>query len=101
MGHALRIPFATLPNWPESLELLHQAGFTSIAMTPSPQAQDIRALGPIAKPAIIVGAEGPGLALETIQAAKLKARIAMAPDCDSLNVATALAVGLHAVVTPS
>jgi tRNA G18 (ribose-2'-O)-methylase SpoU len=100
MGHALRIPFMTLLNWPESLELIHQAGFTSIAMTPSPDAQDIRTLGPVAKPAILVGAEGPGLSPQTIQAAQRKARIAMAPHCDSLNVATALAVGLHAVVTP-
>jgi tRNA G18 (ribose-2'-O)-methylase SpoU len=44
---------------------------------------------------VLVGAEGPGLSAIALAAADLRARVAMAPGVDSLNVATAAAVALH------
>lgn len=46
----------------DALTLVHDHGFTTIAVTPNFQATDIRGIprGLISKPAIIVGAEGPG-----------------------------------------
>ncbi|KAJ3341220.1 Ribosomal RNA large subunit methyltransferase H [Gonapodya sp. JEL0774] len=81
---------------PDALTLLEQHGFTTIAFTPNPHATDIRDIprGSIAKPAIIVGAEGPGLDPSTIRRAQLKIRIPMAPGADSLNVATSVAIAL-------
>lgn len=94
MGHALRIPFATLPDWPGSIDLIHAAGFTTLALTPRPCALSLRDLPPPSRPAILLGSEGPGLHDATIDAAKERVRIPMTPGSDSLNVATALAVAL-------
>jgi tRNA G18 (ribose-2'-O)-methylase SpoU len=42
--------------------------------------------------AVLVGAEGPGLSQEALDAADLRVRIPMRPGVDSLNVATAAAI---------
>jgi tRNA G18 (ribose-2'-O)-methylase SpoU len=94
MGHALRIPFATLPDWPASIRLLHEAGFTTLALTPRAEAVSLRDLPPSPRHAILLGSEGPGLQDATIAAASRQVRIPMTPGSDSLNVATALAVAL-------
>ncbi|KXS10497.1 hypothetical protein M427DRAFT_73900 [Gonapodya prolifera JEL478] len=85
---------------PDPLTLLEQHGFTTIAFTPNPHATDIRSIprGSLAKPAIIVGAEGPGLDTSTIRRAQLKIRIPMAEGADSLNVATSVAIALSWLV---
>jgi tRNA G18 (ribose-2'-O)-methylase SpoU len=90
MGHALRVPFAVLPDpWPDSLDLL--AGVTTIALTPSgPTA--LRDVTPPERWAVLLGAEGAGLSDAALARAQLRVRIPMAPGVDSLNVATAAAV---------
>ena len=47
--------------------------------------------------ALVVGAEGPGLTAAAMDAATRRVRIPTAPGVDSLNVATAAAVALHAL----
>ena len=47
--------------------------------------------------ALVVGAEGPGLTGAAMDAATRRVRIPTAPGVDSLNVATAAAVALHAL----
>ncbi|MCX5690033.1 MAG: RNA methyltransferase [Planctomycetota bacterium] len=94
MGHALRIPFATVEQWPASMEAIHAAGFTTYAMTPRPEASNLREVRRGERTAIILGAEGPGLKDQTINASSHRIRIPMSPGSDSLNVATALAVAL-------
>jgi tRNA G18 (ribose-2'-O)-methylase SpoU len=49
----------------------------------------------------MLGAEGPGLSGTALAAADVRVRIPMAGAVDSLNVATAAAVALHAVCPPS
>jgi tRNA G18 (ribose-2'-O)-methylase SpoU len=44
-----------------------------------------------------VGAEGPGLTPAAMAAPARRVRIPIAPGVDSLNVATAAAIALHAV----
>jgi|GEM_PF-46650 len=104
MGHALRVPYAHLVGWPDSLQMLRRAGFRLLALTPRRDAADIAAAAamidshhPGVRVALLVGAEGPGLSEGAIGAADLAVKIPMQPGADSLNVATALAIALHAV----
>lgn len=98
MGHVLRVPFAPLPGpWPASLGLLRTAGLRVAALTPAADAVALRAAGLAAGPvALLLGAEGPGLSDEALDAADVRVRIPMAQGVDSLNVATAAAVAFHA-----
>ena len=94
MGHVLALPFAVLPEWPADLGRLHDAGYLTIALTPSPDAVDLAEVDPRDHPrtAVLLGAEGPGLTPEAQQAARVRARIAMRPGVDSLGVAAAAAI---------
>lgn len=101
MGHALRVPFATLNPW--SLDLFHDAGFATIALTPASDSIDIHA-APAAlrgkKPALLLGAEGPGLSESSLRSAKLRCRIPQRPGVDSLNVMVAAAIAMSLLLNP-
>jgi tRNA G18 (ribose-2'-O)-methylase SpoU len=90
IGHVLRVPFAVLPDWPDSIAALRD--FTVLAMTPDPAATPLREVAVSERWAVLLGAEGPGLSAAAMAAADLRVRIPMAGDVDSLNVATAAAV---------
>ena len=99
MGHVLRVPFATFDRWPDGLDLLRARGFSIAALTPRADSVPLRGMrgkvpGPVA---LLLGAEGPGLTDEAIEAADLAVRIEMVPGVDSLNVATAAAIAFHEV----
>lgn len=102
MGHALRIPFATLQPWPDGIAALKGLGFQTVALGLTSSAVPLQSLDParLTRPALIVGSEGPGLTNAALGAADLCARIPMAPGADSLNVAVALGVALAHLVTP-
>jgi tRNA G18 (ribose-2'-O)-methylase SpoU len=98
MGHVLRVPFARFTAWPDiGIETLQANDFKVIALTPSPDALSIEEVvaSPPEKAAIVLGAEGPGLADETIAMADVCVRIPMSAEVDSLNVATAAAIAFH------
>jgi tRNA G18 (ribose-2'-O)-methylase SpoU len=101
MGHVLRVPFAELPGtWPASLSMLRAAGLRVAALTPAADAVPLAASSlPGERVALLLGAEGPGLSAEALEAADVRVRIPMASGVDSLNVATAAAVAFHAVGT--
>jgi tRNA G18 (ribose-2'-O)-methylase SpoU len=92
------MPFATAEPWPEVLRDLARDGWVVMAMTPSPTALALRPLAltiadrPIV---VVVGNEGEGLSEATLDACTHRARIPMASDVDSLNVATAAAIALY------
>jgi tRNA G18 (ribose-2'-O)-methylase SpoU len=94
MGHVLALPFAVLPDWPADLGRLHDAGYTTVALTPADDAVDLHDVAARAYPrtAVLLGAEGPGLSQEAQTAARLRARIRMRPGVDSLGVAAAAAI---------
>jgi tRNA G18 (ribose-2'-O)-methylase SpoU len=95
MGTALQLPFATLDPWPSALEVVKNAGFTVIALTPASSATPIQNIQPPPKVALLLGAEGPGLTPEALAAADVTAQIPMDPAVDSLNVVSAAGIALH------
>ncbi|MGW6119849.1 TrmH family RNA methyltransferase [Nocardia sp. NPDC055165] len=101
MGHVLRVPFAQLPQWPASLDLVRDKGFQIIALTPNPAAVNLATAMTGEKVALLLGAEGPGLTEEAMRATDVRARIPMSPGTDSLNVATAAAMAFYERVRTS
>jgi tRNA G18 (ribose-2'-O)-methylase SpoU len=98
MGAALHVPFARAEPWPEVLRDLRGLGFAVIAMTPAPSApslQDVVAAMAGRKVAVVLGHEGDGLTAEARAACEAQARIPIAGDVDSLNVAAAAAIALY------
>lgn len=100
LGYALRVPFARLIPWPAALAELGQAGWTILALSPSAKSEDLDDVAEegLARVAILVGAEGPGLTPETLAGADRRIRVPMAVGVDSLNVATAAAIAFHRLV---
>lgn len=100
VGAALTVPFARIAEPAALIETLARQGFTTIALSPgAPETLDEIA-GEISaatgRVALLLGAEGPGLPAEVL--AKVRgARIPMAGDFDSLNVATTSGVALYAL----
>lgn len=107
MGHALTIPFTQIsdqPDWIHSLSQIQAAGFHILAMTPANDALCIneylkkRPQGQ--KIAILLGAEGPGLTQEAMDASTQRIKIPLVTSADSLNIAVAAAVALHRLIPP-
>ena len=96
LGWSLHVPWCRVGPLPHALRDLAGAGFTTVALTPSPGAtnvDDAAASGVLdGRVALVLGAEGPGLTAETLGAAAHRVRVPMAGDVDSLNVATAFGV---------
>ncbi|MFD8103952.1 TrmH family RNA methyltransferase [Nocardia fluminea] len=101
MGHVLRVPFAQLPQWPQSLDVVRDKGFQIIALTPNPAAVNLATAMTGEKVALLLGAEGPGLTEEAMRATDVRARIPMSSGTDSLNVATAAAMAFYERVRTS
>lgn len=95
MGHALRVPFAQVPEWPGGLDILRRSGFRVIALSPDPAAATLATALTGRRVALLLGAEGPGLTEEAMAAADIRARIPMSAGTDSLNVATAAAMAFY------
>ena len=94
-GHVTRVPFARSSAWLEDLARIRAAGFTLAGMTPRPGARVLREVPRPSKPAVLLGAEEPGLTEEALAASDLWVRVPMASGVDSLNVAVAGAIVFH------
>ena len=94
MGEVFAIPYVKTETWPEPLKEIGAAGFRLLALTPGPDAVPVQQLGPAdrARPALLLGAEGPGLTRAALAASDVKVAIPMQNGVDSLNVATAAAI---------
>ena len=94
MGGALCVPFARTGELIGFLARLRAAGFSIWAFDPKAPGDELdsRASGPVA---LLLGTEGEGLSVAALSAADRRVRIAMELGVDSLNVATAAAIGLH------
>jgi tRNA G18 (ribose-2'-O)-methylase SpoU len=98
MGHALLVPYAWSLSWPGDFDMLRDNDFRILAMTPNSSAQTLaEAMRGLVgdRVAILVGAEGPGLAEHTMRTSDVRVRIPMARGTDSLNVATAAALAFY------
>lgn len=90
MGTVFLVPW----TWVDNAESLRALGFKTVAMALTDRSVSIDDPQLCAEPrlAIIMGTEGDGLPVSTIQRADYTARIPMAHGVDSLNVAAAAAV---------
>jgi tRNA G18 (ribose-2'-O)-methylase SpoU len=93
VGGVLRIPFARLAPGEDLLDCVTAAGFEAVALSPAGKTV-LAQLEPLPRPALLLGAEGPGLA-EALLARARTVSIPMAAGFDSLNVATAAGIALH------
>lgn len=94
MGEVFAVPYARLEPWPDALASVRAAGFTVLALTPAPDAVPVQRLTAAqrARPALLLGAEGPGLSGTALAASDVPVRIPMRRGVDSLNIAAAAAV---------
>ena len=99
MGTVFQVPWTRIgeapADWPEAgLDRLGALGFKTVALALSDDAVDIDDPNLLAQPrlAMVLGAEGDGLTVNTIARCDYTARIPMAHGVDSLNVAAAGAV---------
>ena len=102
MGATLRVPFsrAGTDDWPIVLTRVRAAGFTIVALTPRAPSETLEAFA--ARPrapriALTVGTEGAGLTPAVEAAADYRVRIPIAARVDSLNLAVAAGIALHAL----
>jgi len=100
VGASLFVPYAQAHSSAENIAALREHGFTLVALSPRADAVDmidfVSGRDVPQRVALMVGTEGAGLEPASMAAADVVARIDMAPGFDSLNVATASGVALHA-----
>lgn len=97
VGGVLRTPFATLAPDDDLIDLLARHRFSPVALSPS-GATALSELEPLVRPALLLGAEGPGLPAATLARCRTVS-IPMAPGFDSLNVAVAAGIALHQLIS--
>lgn len=98
MGTVFQVPWTRIP-WPDGYAMLRERGFhlAALALEPASIELDEFAASRPERVALLLGTEGDGLTRRAIAAADSTVRIAMAGGVDSLNVAAAAAVALHAL----
>jgi tRNA G18 (ribose-2'-O)-methylase SpoU len=102
MGTVFQVRWTRIEDWPRSVGVLRDAGFTvaALALTPDAVPLDHLAADPPERLALVLGTEGDGLAHATLVAADVAVRIPMRGGVDSLNVAAATAVAAWALRVP-
>jgi tRNA G18 (ribose-2'-O)-methylase SpoU len=103
MGTVYGFPHATIPRLPEGLNVLRNAGFVTLALTPDDDAESLDnvTFARTDKIAILLGTEGPGLSNDAMASADRLVRIPISSGVDSLNVSAAAAVALYALTRQS
>ncbi len=98
MGTVFQVPWARIP-WPQGYAMIKDAGLHLVALALAEAAielDDFTARAP-ERIALLLGTEGDGLSRRAVAEADTTIRIDMAGEVDSLNVAAASAVALHAL----
>lgn len=94
-GALERIPWVRVVNLARALEEIGEAGFWRIGLAGDAEMSLKDALGP-QRVALVLGAEGPGLRLNTREHCDALARLPISDAVESLNVSNAAAVALYA-----
>jgi 23S rRNA (guanosine2251-2'-O)-methyltransferase len=89
------VPWVRVVNLARALDDIAQAGFWRIGLDGEAQIDIADALGP-KRVALVLGAEGPGLRLNTREHCDALARLPITSAIESLNVSNAAAVALYA-----
>ena len=101
MGAALHVPFAIDDQWPSSLDVLRAAGVHARGPDSLAGAIDLDtaavSLASTDRLALLLGAEFDGLSPAALDRAARHVRIPIDPAVDSLNVAVAAGIALHAL----
>lgn len=97
VGASLTVPFARAGTDAALVDALEAAGFTVFALAPGGR-ESLHELDWPRRGAILLGAEGSGLPAAILRRVRTL-RIPMAAGLDSLNVATAAGIALHAAFT--
>jgi tRNA G18 (ribose-2'-O)-methylase SpoU len=100
MGAVFALPWARLPDWYSAPQLLHDAGFSTFALTLADDALDLADVAADLarrprKVGILLGTEGAGLSERWSNQSTTRVRIPMAAGIDSLNVAAAAAISCY------
>lgn len=91
MGEILLLPVARAHAWPADLDVVHDAGFITWALTPGGAASIWEVESP-QRLALLLGAEGPGLTGAALAAASQRVAIPIEPAVDSINVGHAASI---------
>jgi len=97
VGAVLRTPIIAPAPLETMIDMLEQAGFEVIALTPS-AGEALADLKPGGRRALLLGSEGPGLPEAVIRRCRAVG-IRMSGGFDSLNVAATSAIALHQLTT--
>lgn len=102
MGEVFAIPYAFVDQWEKGLQLIAEHGFSLLGMSPSADAIPLSALSAAQRrrPALLFGAEGPGLTPQALKACEATVAIPMHAGVDSLNVASSAAVACWELTQP-
>lgn len=92
IGSVLTLPWTRVDAVGEVLD----AGFDGVAFTPDEGALELETFAWPHRCALLFGPEGPGLSRTWLESVQWRVRIPMSGGVDSLNVATAVAIGLYA-----
>jgi tRNA G18 (ribose-2'-O)-methylase SpoU len=92
MGAVFSVAWTRIDDWYAGPDLLRDAGFQVLALTPADDAVSIGAVTLGGRVALLLGSEGHGLSPRWLQAANERVHIPMSGDVDSLNVAAASAI---------
>jgi 23S rRNA (guanosine2251-2'-O)-methyltransferase len=94
-GAVESVPHVRAVNLSRAIETLNGAGYVSIALAGDADMTLERALADGRSPVIVLGAEGAGVRDLVAATCDLRARIAIAPAMESLNVSAAAAIALY------
>ena len=100
MAATVRVPYARVDPWPAGLNEVRSAWFTIVALTPRKPSMPLEAFASEPRPqaiAFLVGTEGLGLSAGSESMADVRVRIHISPVIDSLNLAVAVGIALHAL----
>jgi tRNA G18 (ribose-2'-O)-methylase SpoU len=97
MGAAFRLPLLTLEEEGADLARLRAGGWRIAGASPAPEALPLDRWRPAGPVALVLGEEAGGLPEPWAGGCDLRLRIPMRPGVDSLNVAVAAGILLHAL----
>jgi tRNA G18 (ribose-2'-O)-methylase SpoU len=104
IGATLHVPFAFDEVWPSCIDMLRREQFLTVALTPAADAEDIadaaHELQHAGRLALLLGGEFEGLSPAALDVADRRVRIPIDAQVDSLNVAVAAGIALHAMRAP-
>ena len=99
LGTVFQVPWTRIDPWPAGIKVLRDHGFTvaAFALGDGAISLDELAADQPDRLAIVFGTEGDGLSRLAVKGADLVVKIPMAGGVDSLNIASASAVGIWAL----